>query len=70
TLTASTLRAQSGEQKAQMAAEIEAQVLPLYGSGKIKPVIDQVFQFEDIAAAHARMESGGHIGKILLSLGE
>lgn len=68
TLTASTLRAQSGEQKAQMAAEIEAQVLPLYGSGKIKPVIDQVFQFEDIAAAHARMESGGHIGKILLSL--
>jgi putative PIG3 family NAD(P)H quinone oxidoreductase len=70
TLTASTLRAQSGEQKAQMAAEIEEQVLPLYSKGAMKPVIDQVFPFEDIAAAHARMESGAHIGKLLLRLAE
>jgi NADPH2:quinone reductase len=66
TLTASTLRAQSGEQKTQMAIEIEEQVLPLYRAGKIHPLIDQVFDFSDITAAHARMESGNHIGKILL----
>jgi NADPH2:quinone reductase len=66
TLTASTLRAQSSEQKTQMAIEIEEQVLPLYRAGKIHPLIDQVFDFSDIAAAHARMESGDHIGKILL----
>ncbi len=70
TLTASTLRAQSAEQKAKMASEIEEQVLPLYSKGAIKPVIDQVFPFEDIAAAHARMESGAHIGKLLLRLPE
>ena len=70
TLTASTLRAQSAEQKAKMATEIEEQVLPLYSKGAIKPVIDQVFPFEDIAAAHARMESGAHIGKLLLRLPE
>lgn len=70
TLTASTLRAQSAEQKARMATEIEEQVLPLYSKGAIKPVIDQVFPFEDIAAAHARMESGAHIGKLLLRLPE
>jgi len=70
TLTASTLRAQSAEQKAQIAAELEEQVMPLYGNGTIKPVIDQVFPFADIAAAHARMESGAHIGKILLRLAE
>lgn len=44
--------------------------MPLYGNGTIKPVIDQVFPFADIAAAHARMESGAHIGKILLRLAE
>ncbi|AMO70077.1 zinc-binding dehydrogenase [Zhongshania aliphaticivorans] len=70
TLTASTLRAQSAEQKAQIAAELEEQVMPLYGNGTINPVIDQVFPFADIAAAHARMESGAHIGKILLRLAE
>ncbi len=70
TLAASTLRAQSAEQKAKMASEIEEQVLPLYSKGEIKPVIDQVFPFEDIAAAHARMESGAHIGKLLLRLPE
>jgi len=68
TLTASTLRAQSFERKAQMAKEIHAQVWPKIESGKIKPVIDQVFAFEDVEKAHQRMISGEHIGKILLQI--
>jgi putative PIG3 family NAD(P)H quinone oxidoreductase len=67
TITASTLRAQSGKQKANIAAEIEEQVYPLIAAGKFAPLIDQVFSFDDISAAHARMEGGDHIGKILVS---
>lgn len=67
TITASTLRAQSGEQKATMAAEIEERVYPLVAAGKFSPLIDKVFRFEDIAEAHARMEGGEHIGKILIT---
>ncbi|MDX1504378.1 MAG: NAD(P)H-quinone oxidoreductase [Spongiibacter sp.] len=68
TLTASTLRAQSAAQKAQIAAELQEQVMPLYASGELAPVIDSVFALEDIAQAHARMESGNNIGKIILDL--
>jgi NADPH2:quinone reductase len=67
TITASTLRAQSGEQKAKMAAEIEERVYPLIAAGKFSPLIDKVFRFEDITEAHARMEGGEHIGKILIT---
>lgn len=68
TLTASTLRAQSAEQKAHIAQELEAQLWPLIASGKIQPVIDSVYPFEEVAAAHQRMERGEHIGKILLEM--
>lgn len=67
TITASTLRAQSGEQKAKIAAEIEEQVYPLIAEGKFSPLIDKVFSFDEVSAAHGRMEGGEHIGKILLS---
>ena len=67
TITASTLRAQSGEQKAKIAAEIEVQVYPLIAEGKFSPLIDKVFSFGEVSAAHGRMEGGEHIGKILLS---
>ncbi|MFQ3201587.1 MAG: NADPH2:quinone reductase [Zhongshania sp.] len=67
TITASTLRAQSGEQKAKMAAEIEERVYPLVAAGKFSPLIDKVFRFEDITEAHTRMEGGEHIGKILIT---
>jgi len=66
TLTASTLRAQSLERKAQMAKEIRAQVWPKIESGEIKPVIDSVCAFEYVEKAHQRMLCGEHIGKILL----
>ncbi len=66
TLTASTLRAQSPAQKAGIAQALEQHILPLIEAGKIRPVIDQVFPFEEVSAAHARMEGGEHIGKIVL----
>jgi putative PIG3 family NAD(P)H quinone oxidoreductase len=66
TLTASTLRAQSLARKIQMAKEIRALVWPKIESGEIKPVIDSVFAFEEVEKAHQRMNSGEHVGKILL----
>ncbi len=67
-LTGSTLRAQSAALKARIATELEEQVWPLLRAQKIKPVIDSIFPFEQIAAAHLRMESSRHIGKIILAV--
>jgi NADPH2:quinone reductase len=66
TLTGSTLRAQSPEAKARMAAGIEEHVWPLIEAGKLKPVIDSTFRLTEAARAHARIDDPGHIGKIVL----
>lgn len=66
TLTGSTLRAQTAQQKSQMVIELRERVMPLLEAGRIAPVIDSEFALEDVEAAHARMESGEHMGKILL----
>jgi NADPH:quinone reductase-like Zn-dependent oxidoreductase len=68
TLTGSTLRARSNAFKAALAAEIAATVWPLAGEGLLRPVMDTSFALADAAAAHARMESGGHVGKIVLDV--
>ncbi|RYY76351.1 MAG: NAD(P)H-quinone oxidoreductase [Gammaproteobacteria bacterium] len=68
TLTGSTLRAQPPQIKADIAKELEEQVWPLLNNQTIKPLIDSVFAFEDVAKAHERMESSQHIGKIVLNL--
>lgn len=68
THTGSTLRPQSVEAKARIAQELENEVWPLIADGTITPRIDKVFKFEEAAEAHAFMESGVHIGKIVLSL--
>jgi NADPH2:quinone reductase len=69
TVTGSTLRPQSDLAKARIAAELREQVWPLLDAGRVAPVMDSEFAFEDAAAAHARMESSGHIGKIVLKVG-
>ena len=69
TVTGSTLRPQSDFAKAQIAEALRAQVWPLISAGEIKPVRDQEFALADAAAAHARMESSAHIGKIVLKVG-
>lgn len=68
TLTGSTLRAQSPQIKAVIAQELKQLVWPLLNQQKIKPIIDSVFSLADVAKAHERMESGRHIGKIILDL--
>ena len=69
TMTGSTLRPQSDLAKAQIAQELRNTVWPLLAAGTIAPVMDQEFALEQAAAAHARMESSGHIGKIVLKVG-
>jgi len=64
--TGSTLRARSVPDKAAIAAAVAAKALPLVAAGKVKPVMDSSFPLADAAAAHARMETSAHIGKIVL----
>ena len=68
TFTGSTLRPRSAQDKAQIANELKAQVWPLLASGKVAPVIYQVFNLDEAAKAHALMESSQHIGKIMLTV--
>jgi NADPH:quinone reductase-like Zn-dependent oxidoreductase len=70
TLTGSTLRSREAGFKAELAADIKAQVWPLLEKGAFQPVIHQVFDLSEAAAAHALMESSKHIGKIILKLPE
>jgi len=68
TMTGSTLRPQSVQAKARIAADLAANVWPLLDAGRIGPVMDSEFPLEEAAAAHARMESSAHIGKIVLKV--
>lgn len=69
TITGSTLRPQSDLAKARIAQDLADKVWPLLDSGQVAPVMDSTFALADAAAAHARMESSGHIGKIVLEVG-
>ena len=69
TITGSTLRPQSDLAKARIADALREQVWPLLNAGRLGPVMDSEFDLADAAAAHARMESSGHIGKIVLRVG-
>ena len=69
TMTGSTLRPQSDLAKARIAQELREAVWPLLSSGQIAPVMDSTYPLAEAAAAHARMETSGHIGKIVLDIG-
>lgn len=66
--TGSTLRPRSVAEKAAIARALEAKVLPLLEKGRVRPVIDATFPLDAVAKAHARIEAGAHIGKIVLTL--
>jgi putative PIG3 family NAD(P)H quinone oxidoreductase len=66
--TGSTLRPRSVEEKASIAQGLAEKVWPLVTAGTIKPVVDSTYPLREAAAAHARMESSQHIGKIVLTL--
>ncbi len=67
-LTGSTLRARTATVKADIARSLRDQVWPLIEAGKMRPVIHAVFPLDQAADAHALMESGTHIGKIVLAV--
>jgi NADPH2:quinone reductase len=69
TITGSTLRPRTDEFKNTIAAELKQKVWPLIEAKKIRPVIFKVFPLAAAAEAHALMESGSHIGKIVLEVG-
>ena len=68
TLTGSTLRPRSVEFKTMVADEIARSVWPYVEGGRLRPVIDSIFPLAEAAQAHARMEDGGHMGKIVLEV--
>jgi len=70
TMTGSTLRPQSDVAKARIAHALAREVWPLLEAGRIGPVMDQAFDLEQAAEAHARMESSAHIGKISLTVAD
>ena len=68
TLTGSTLRPRSAEFKRLLAQEIAQNVWPSVESGQLRPAMDRIFPLAEAAAAHAWMEAGEHVGKIVLEL--
>ena len=69
-LTGSTLRPRSVEFKTMVCDEIARTVWPYVEGGRLKPVIDSTFPLAEAARAHARMEAGEHVGKIVLEVAQ
>jgi len=66
TITGSTLRVRTPEEKGAIAASLEREIWPLIASGAIKPVVHATFPLADAAAAHRLLESGQVVGKVVL----
>ena len=69
TMTGSTLRPRDIGFKTMVADELAKTVWPYVEGNRLKPVIDMIFPLTEAAAAHARMEAGDHVGKIVLTVG-
>jgi NADPH2:quinone reductase len=67
TITGSTLRARSIEEKGRIAEALRREVWPLLERGAVRPILDRTFPLADAASAHQLMESSGHVGKIVLT---
>ena len=67
-ITGSTLRPRSADEKARLAAEVERVVWPWIEAGKLTPIIDATFPLADAAKAHAHLEAGEHVGKVVLTI--
>jgi NADPH2:quinone reductase len=65
-ITGSTLRPRTADEKARLAAEVERVVWPWIEAGKFKVVVDRTFPLAEAGAAQAHLESGSHVGKIVL----
>jgi len=69
TITGSTLRPRTVDEKGAIAAALRREVWPLLDQGRVKPVIDRTFPLNEASEAHRRLESSQHIGKIVLVTG-
>lgn len=69
-ITGSTLRGRDADEKARLASAVEATIWPWVETGQIKCLVDSVFPLADAAKAHARLEAGAHVGKVILTMGE
>lgn len=67
-LTGSTLRPRDADEKARLAAEVERTAWPWIAQGRLKPLVDATFPLAEAAKAHAHLESGSHVGKIVLTV--
>lgn len=67
-LTGSTLRSRPADEKARLAAAVEQTVWPWVVSGQVRAKVEATFPLEQAAAAHARLEAGDHVGKVVLTL--
>jgi putative PIG3 family NAD(P)H quinone oxidoreductase len=67
-LTGSTLRPRSADEKARLAAEVERVVWPWVEAGRVKAVVDRTFPLAEAAKAHATLEGGAHLGKVVLTV--
>ncbi len=67
-LTGSTLRPRAADEKARLAAGVEATVWPWIEAGRFRPIVDSTFPLAEAARAHARIDHGGHLGKIVLTI--
>ena len=65
-ITGTVLRARPLEEKISLAREFSERVVPLFENGRVRPVVDHVFSFTEIALAHDRMDSNSNFGKIVL----
>ena len=67
-LTGSTLRGRPADEKARLIAAVEATVWPWVAAGQVRPPVEATFPLEQASAAHFRLEAGGHVGKVVLTL--
>ena len=67
TITGSTLRSRSVDEKARIARQVERHVWPWIEAGRVRPVIDSTFPLTEAEQAHVRLQSGAHAGKIVLT---
>jgi NADPH:quinone reductase-like Zn-dependent oxidoreductase len=65
-VTGSTLRPRDADEKARLASAVERVVWPWIEAGKVRPVVDATFPLAEAAKAHAHLEAGAHLGKVVL----
>lgn len=68
TITGSTMRARNTAEKAEIAQGLQDHVAPLWAKGQCLPMIYQTFEFDQIQAAHACMDTGEHVGKVVVKI--